>query len=111
MTIDMAGYKNLRDKEYEFIESASIDKAKENYKKQSNSVFNFINETLVKGEQDDVIMMKNLYDAYKDFCNSEGEKTILTKSEFKKVLKDSGYTIENSSRHNNSVCVFNVTCN
>ncbi len=107
----LLGYKNLRDKEYEFIESASIDKAKENYKNQSNSVFNFINETLVKGEQDDVIMMKNLYDAYKDFCNSEGEKIILTKSEFKKVLKDSGYTIENSSRHNNSVCVFNVTYN
>jgi putative DNA primase/helicase len=107
----LEGYRNLRDMEYEFIESASIDKAKENYKTQSNSVFNFINEKLAKGKQNDVVMMKNLYDAYKDFCNSEGEKIILTKSEFKKVLKADGYTVDNSSRHNNSVCVFNVTCN
>ena len=48
---------------------------------------------------------------YNDFCKSEGEKIILTKSEFKKVVKSAGYTVDNSSRHNNSVCVFNVTCN
>jgi len=105
----LEGYKSLRDMEYEFIESSSIDEAKENYKNQSNSVFNFITQKLIKGAQDDMIMLKAIYQAYRDFCSSEGEKIILTKSEFKKVLVSTGYTVDNSSRHNNSVCVFNVT--
>jgi putative DNA primase/helicase len=100
----LEGYKNLRDNEYEFVESDSIDQAKENYKNQSNSVFNFINESINK-QKDDIIMLKNLYDAYREYCNSEGERYILTKSEFKKVLVSAGYSVDNSSKHNNSVCV------
>jgi len=50
-------------------------------------------------------MLKNLYDAYREYCNSEGERYILTKSEFKKVLISAGYSVDNSSKHNNSVCV------
>ena len=107
----LEGFRSLRSMEYEFIESASIDKAKENYKNRSNSVYNFINEKLVKGKPDDVVMLKAIFQAYRDFCSSEGEKIILTKSEFKKVLSTAGYTVDNSSRHNNSVCVFDVTCN
>lgn len=101
----LEGYRNLRDNEYEFVESASIDKAKENYKNQSNSVFNFISESLNTEKQADAIMLKDLYEAYKEYCYSEGEKSILTKSDFKKVLVSAGYRVANSSKHSNSVCV------
>jgi hypothetical protein len=45
---------------------------------------------------------------YESFCNSEGEKDILTKPEFKRILESSGYKIDNSSKHSNAVCVFGV---
>jgi hypothetical protein len=45
---------------------------------------------------------------YESFCNSEGEKEILTKPEFKRILESSGYKIDNSSKHSNAVCVFGV---
>ena len=100
----LEGYRSLRDMEYEFIASESIDQAKENYKSQSNNVFDFINDS-IKEKSEEVILLKNLYSDYREYCYSEGEKNILTKSEFKKVLKANGYTVENSSKHNNNVCV------
>jgi putative DNA primase/helicase len=106
----LEGYKSLKNSDYIFIESASIDKAKENYKNQSNSVFDFISRTLNSGNQDDIVLLKDLYEKYKWFCDSEGEKIILTKSEFTKVLKSSGHTINNSTKHGNAVCVFDVIC-
>ena len=32
-------------------------------------------------------MLKNTYELYVDFCNSEGEKDVLTKPEFKRILR------------------------
>ena len=106
----LEGYKSLRKSEYVFAESASIDRAKENYKNQSNSVYEFIFTTLSKADETNVAFLKDVYDKYKYHCVSEGDKDILTKSEFKKVIQSSGYTVNNSKKHNNMVCVFGVTC-
>ncbi len=51
------------------------------------------------------VMLKNTYELYESFCNSEGEKDILTKPEFKRILESSGYRIDNSSKHSNAVCI------
>jgi hypothetical protein len=53
-------------------------------------------------------MLKNTYELYVDFCNAEGERDILTKPEFKRILESSGYRIDNSSKHSNAVCIFGV---
>ena len=43
-----------------------------------------------------------------DGHKKKGEKDILTKPEFKRILKSSGYKIDNSSKHSNAVCIFGV---
>jgi len=106
----LEGYKSLRKSEYVFAESASIDRAKENYKNQSNSVYDFIFTTLSKSDESNVVFLKDVYDKYKYHCVCEGDKDALTKSEFKKVIQSSGYTVNNSKKHSNMVCVFGVTC-
>ena len=105
----LEGYRSLRGQDYVFIESASINQAKQNYKNQSNSVYNFIATTLSKVNENDITPLKNIYDKYKFFCDSEGEKIILTKPEFKKALIGSGYPVKNSTKHGNAVCVFGAT--
>ncbi len=106
----LEGYRNLRNQGYNFIESASINQAKENYKNQSNSVYNFIASTLSKADENSILFLKDVFDKYKNFCDSEGEKTILTKPELKKVLIGSGYPVKSSTKHGNAVCVFGAIC-
>jgi putative DNA primase/helicase len=103
----LEGYRSLRGQDYVFIESASINQAKQNYKNQSNSVHNFIASILTKStDANNIIPLKDVYDKYKNFCDSEGEKMDLTKPELKKVLIQSGYPVKNSTKHGNAVCVF-----
>lgn len=106
----LEGYRSLRGQDYVFIESASINQAKQNYKNQSNSVYNFIASILSRTNENDIIPLKDVYNKYRHFCDSEGEKTILTKHEFKKALIGSGYPVSNSTKHGNAVCVFGAIC-
>ncbi len=104
------GYRSLRGQDYIFIESASINRAKANYKNQSHSVYNFIASSINTASENDILLLKDVYDKYKKFCDSEGEKIVLTKPEFKKVLIQSGYSVNNSTKHGNNVCVFGAIC-
>jgi putative DNA primase/helicase len=102
-------YKRLRKNNYIFSKGTSMQNSKQQYKNQSNSVFAFISHYLEKTDDDDSrVMLKNTYELYESFCNSEGEKDILTKPEFKRILRSSGYKIDNSSKHSNAVCIFGV---
>jgi phage/plasmid-associated DNA primase len=85
-----------------------MQKSKQQYKNHSNSVFAFISNYLDKTEEDSRELLKNTYELYVDFCNSEGEREVLTKPEFKRILESSGYKIDNSSKHSNAVCIFGV---
>ncbi len=102
------GYKRLRKNNYIFSKGTSMQNSKQQYKNQSNSVFAFISHYFEKTEEDSGVMLKKTYELYESFCNSEGEKDILTKPEFKRILISSGYKIDNSSKHSNAVCVFGV---
>ena len=85
-----------------------MQKSKQQYKNQSNSVFAFISRYLEKTDEDSRVMLKNTYELYVSYCNSEGDRDILTKPEFKRILESSGYRIDNSSKHSNAVCIFGV---
>ena len=104
----LAGYKRLRENKYIFSNGISLQKSKQYYKGQSNSVFAFLSKNLKKTEEDNRILLKDSYSSYESFCVSEGEKNILSKSDFKKTLRTAGYKIDNSSRHSNAVCIFGV---
>jgi len=83
-----------------------MQKSKQQYKNQSNSVFAFISHYLEKTDEDSRVLLKETYELYESFCNSEGDKDVLTKPEFKRILESSGYKIDNSSKHSNAVCIF-----
>ena len=102
------GYKRLRKNNFIFSKGISMQKSKQQYKNQSNSVFAFISQYLEKTDEDSRELLKNTYELYVSFCNSEGERNVLTKPEFQGILRSSGYKIDNSSKHSNAVCIFGV---
>jgi len=102
----LQGYKRLQTKEFIFTEGSLMKQSKQNYKNQSNSVSAFTSQFLAKGEPNERVVLKNLYDSYQAFCVSEGLKDIHTKSEFRKVLQTIGFNSENSKKDANMVCVF-----
>ena len=102
------GYKRLRKNNFIFSKGISMQKSKQQYKNQSNSVFAFMSRYLEKTDKDSRVMLKNTYELYVDFCNNGGERDILTKPEFKRILRSCGYKIDNSSKHSNAVCIFGV---
>jgi putative DNA primase/helicase len=102
------GYKRLRKNNFIFSKGISMQKSKQQYKNQSNSVFAFISQYLEKTVEDSRVMLKNTYELYQSFCNTEGERDVLTKPEFQGILRSNGYKIDNSSKHSNAVCIFGV---
>jgi len=104
----LAGYKRLRKNKYIFCNGISLQKSKQNYKSRSNSVFAFSSKYLKTTENDNRILFKDTYASYESFCRSEDEKSILSKAEFKQTLEVAGYKIDNSSKHSNAVCIFDV---
>ncbi len=103
------GYKRLRENKFIFSDGISMQKAKQDYKSQSNSVFAFFSKNLNStGNDDNGVLFKDTYSRYESFCRSEDDKDIFSKSDFKKTLKSAGYKIDNSSKHSNAVCIFGV---
>ena len=68
----------------------------------------FLEGVLLKGEPDDSIAFKELYERYLGYCRNENAKDVASKMEFKAILLNEGIRVENSSRHDNSVRVFGV---
>ncbi len=85
-----------------------MQNSKQQYKNQSNSVFAFISHYLEKTDEESLALLKETYELYVNFCNSEGERDVLTKPEFQGILRSSGFKIDNSSKHSNAVCIFGV---
>ncbi len=48
------------------------------------------------------------YQAYISFCKNDGKKDPEKKSDFRKVLKDLGYKIDNSKVNGNQLYIFNT---
>jgi len=48
------------------------------------------------------------YQAYITFCRNDGKKEPEKKSDFRKVLKELGYRIDNSKVNGNQVYIFNA---
>jgi hypothetical protein len=46
--------------------------------------------------------------AYLTFCKNDGKKEFEKKSDFRKVLKDLGYRIDNSKVDGNQLYIFNT---
>ena len=69
----------------------------------------FANECLMKTKgPNDKVKFGAAYQAYLTFCQNDGKKEFEKKSDFKKVLKDLAYKIDNSKVDGNQVYIFNA---
>lgn len=104
----LEGYKRLRQNQYIFSKGESMQKSKSHYINQSNNVLAFISQNIIRTTDNDRVKLKDAYDLYKSFCETEGERDVKKKTEFQQNLTSAGYVIEKSTRDNNSVCIFGV---
>jgi len=74
-----------------------------------DSVRAFANERLIKTKDPrDKLKFGAAYQSYLTFCQNDGKKEFEKKSDFRKVLKDLGYKIDNSKVDGNQVYIFNA---
>jgi len=108
----LEGYRRLKENGFRFTVPQSILLAKQRYRKEIDSARSFIDENLVRSEdQNDVLKLSDLYETkYGPFCKERGMDCV-SKRNFKKVLTSLGYKVDNSTRHSNQVYVFNVKLN
>jgi len=104
------GYKRLRNQKFIFSESESMQLNKRQYQTQSNSVLDFLINFVKKSDCEDSVAFKEVYDRYKEFCESEGHKKYYPKKQFRGFLEAQGFEIENSSRHANQLRISGVKC-
>ena len=110
----LEGYNKLKEKKFALSEPASMKMSKKEYRDEliSDSVGSFEKKCLQKSSNPkDVIILSETYDGYVAFCKREEKPDIQSKNDFKKRLKDMGYMIRSSTRHNNKVCILNVRLN
>ena len=83
-------------------------KSKKEYKTQSNSALDFISRHFVRADDEHSVALKDEYEHYRMFCEDEGHKSHYTKKEFRTMLEQEGFKVENSSKHSNQLRIFGV---
>ena len=104
----LEGYKRLRMQKFIFSESQSMRISKKQYKTQSNSALDYISRHFVGADDEHSVALKNEYERYRQFCEEEGHKSPYTKKEFRTMLEQEGFKVENSSKHANQLRIFGV---
>ena len=104
----LEGYHRLTTQNFIFTKGTSLQMAKKHYKDQSNSVLTFASQHLQPGEPDERVKFKDVYEFYKVFCQTEGEKSPYKKKDFRTTLETAGYDIKKSTKDNNQINIFGV---
>lgn len=82
---------------------------KQDYRSEMDSVRAFAKECLIKTKDSkDKLKFGSIYEMYVGFCQTDGKKDYEKKNDFRKVLKDLGYKIENSKKDGNQVYIFDT---
>jgi putative DNA primase/helicase len=103
----LEGYRRLRDQEFIFSISPSMQKSKRLYKQKNSSVIDFIESRFVEIlAANQSVPFKDMYEEYRSFCVREGIKQISSKKDFRSTIEFEGYPIENSSKHANQLRIF-----
>ena len=85
----IVGLKRLLEKG-SFSESEDISKALEDFKKQSNSALQFVEEYELQANEYDFVSNIDLYSTYTEFCNSNGYHRF-NQNNFSKELSQAGF--------------------
>jgi putative DNA primase/helicase len=103
----MVGYNRLKENNYIFSTGISMANAKNDYKRLSNNIYEFIEEHIIPSSPDARITLKDAFLLYQKKCN-EMNYTQRSRKDFKTAIINSGYRIGNSTRDANQVCIFGV---
>jgi P4 family phage/plasmid primase-like protien len=105
----LEGYRRLRERKFRLTEPQSMKLTKQDYRREMDSVRAFANECLEKtNDSNNKVKFGSAYQAYLTFCQNDGKKEFEKKSDFRKVLKDLGYKIDNSKVDGNQLYIFNA---
>jgi putative DNA primase/helicase len=105
----LEGYRRLRERKFRLMESQSMKLVKQDYRREMDSVRAFANECLMKTkDSNDKVKFGTAYQVYIAFCKNDGKKEPEKKTDFKKVLKELGYKVDNSKVDGNQVYIFNA---
>ncbi len=89
-----------------FTESRIVEAEIDAYRKYSDSVAIFLEETNLVRHATKTLLLKDIYAAYKEFCHADGYKS-LNKMNFSKRLQNAhGYLLERKNSGNNIYCEF-----
>ena len=102
----LEGYKRLRNQKFIFSESKSMQRRKQQYQTESNSALDFSLNYLKEADSENSLAFKEVSDCYIKFCEKEGHKKPYPKKQFRSVLENQGFIIENSSKHSNQLRIF-----
>jgi len=104
----LAGYKRLRQNNFNFTEGSSLKQAKKKFKVEADSIQAFVHGKLEEAPPSQRIRLGEIYESYRSFCQSEGYKNQEKKNNLKKVLKELKYEIDNSTTDSNQLTVYGV---
>lgn len=105
----LEGYRRLRERKFRLTETQSMKPTKQDYRREMDSVRAFATECLMKTKDPkDKLKFGVAYQAYLTFCQNDGKKEFGKKSDFRKVLKDLDYKIDNSKVDGNQIYIFNA---
>ena len=105
----LEGYRRLKDRNFAFIECASMKISKSEYRNDMDSIRDYTSKHLKRSDsKEDRLIFKDVYDSYVSFCQNEGKRDIEAKKDFGKRLQDLHYKVDESTKDANKKCVFNV---
>lgn len=103
------GYRRLQDNHFKFSKSESMMNQKNEIMNEMNSVIQFAEECINK-VKNSKIELSIVYNKYLEYCRNL-KQINERKSDFKKILIEQGYTINNSTADHNKMIIFDVEFN
>ena len=103
----LEGYHRLRDNKFFLKESSSMKLSKQEYRNEMDSVRSFARDRMSVMPGND-FKLSDAYKMYISYCSEENRKDIEKKKEFRKILEAAGFKIDNNTKDNNQVYIFNV---
>lgn len=89
-----------------FTESKIVAAEIQTYRKDSDSVAIFLEESNLVHHSTKTRLLKDIYSAYREFCYSDGYKSLNKKNFSKRLQQIHGYSIERRNTGNNVYCEY-----
>jgi putative DNA primase/helicase len=101
------GYNRLRKNDFRLPVVSSMTLAKEEYRNDLDSVRTYSRRLQESDDPADRLKFKDVYEEYASFCQ-KWKMDLEHRKEFRKILGELGFKIENSTKDSNQLYIFNA---